>query len=232
MPHLSAKTATLWAEYLQAERDRLRGLSLECLERFVDELLAENCAVRREWALDVAASVSDHSADIPVRFPLFRQVLLPVLVDGVLQNQPGCARWLAHFESMLFHSKEDSLPRNLRTAAGLLRAAVELDPNDTLARHRLVEENARYMEYTLHEIPAGVIYGADGATLSQCQDLLKLLSEFKEDVALLGESEKYADLIADCNFHYRTYQKYLKAGQTEGAYEGFVQRQVRSQRHS
>ena len=30
-----------------------------------------------------------------------------------------------------------------------------------------------YLDYTLHELPAGVLYGANGATESECAELMK-----------------------------------------------------------
>lgn len=171
----------------------------------------------------VAARIADGSSGVPVRFPLFRRVLLPVLADGVLRDVPGCARSLAHFESHLLHTKEVPLPASLRTVDGLLRAAVRCDPGDHLARGRLVNRLASYLEYTLHEVPDAVLYGSGGATPEQCGELLDLLQELRTHVAVLHQEERYADLIADCELHFNSYREYLAQRRSGDSYESFLE---------
>ena len=67
----------LWSDYLTAERDRVRGQFMLALDQFITTLLIHDETVWHEWALDLARDISDHHRDIPVRLPLFREVLLP-----------------------------------------------------------------------------------------------------------------------------------------------------------
>jgi hypothetical protein len=224
---MDASIEALWSDYLAAERDRIRDVMMPALDRFIDKLLEQPAPEWREWARGTAASVSDDNASaVPVRFPLFRRVLLPVLVDGVLKAEPGCARWLASFESLLVNTRETGLPESQSTTVGLLEEALRVDPGDELARRRLVDRRASYMEYTLHEVPSGVLYGTDGASAEQCQELLLLLERFKEDVAITGQGERFAELIAECDLHYRSYADYLRAGPPYGGYEEFLARRT------
>src|SRR5262245_26655967 len=185
---------------------------MPALDRFIDRLLARHPEEWKNWAKETAAAVADRGADVPVRFPLFRRVLLPALADGVQRREPGCARWLAHFESLLVNSKTSELPAHLRTAVGLLQEAIRADPQDDPRRRRSVHRWAGYPASTLHELPAGVLYGSDGATEQQCDELLALLAEFREHVRLTGQSGDYAELAAECDLHYVSYRDYLKAG--------------------
>jgi hypothetical protein len=173
------------------------------------------------WALHTAASISDDGADILVRFPLFESVLLPALAEGVSRGEPGCARWLAHFDNLLLHVNPSSLPPSLRTASALLAEAVRSDPADHLARSRLVERHASYLEYTLHELPSGILYGKDGATTAECEELLQLLAEFRGHAAALPETGRYAALIDECTEHYNAYRDYTRQGRAEDSYEVF-----------
>jgi len=214
MNTLSPGTANLLKEYQRAEREDMQNAALELLDRFIDAILSEAPDIKKRWALDCAASVADYNMAFPVRLPLFQRVLLPVLVDGVLQDEPGCARWLAHFESLLYQlskSNELALPEHLYNKVWLLKAALRLDPADLLARRHLVEQHADYLAYTLHELPAGVLYSPDYATVAECTDLLEFLEEFKAHISALGNFDQYADLIARCEFHYHTYREYLSA---------------------
>lgn len=219
---LTIRLEQLWTEYLAAEKDRIRDVMMPALERFIDELLALPSVEWKHWAKETASAISDQHAGVPVRFPLFRRVLLPALVEGVLNQESGCARWLAHFESLLVHSHASNLPAPLRTVRGLLREAVRVDPSDDVARRRLIVRLVGYLEYTLHELPIGVLYGTDGATEEQCEELLVFLDEFKAHVQLTGQSDTYAELIQECEGHYSTYRDYVRGGRPGGSYEAYM----------
>lgn len=219
---LDPETQKLWDSYLTAEKDRIRDVTMPALDRFIDAVLRLDPAVWQAWARDLAARISDEGCDVPVRFPLFRRVLLPALAEGVLQDVPGCARSLARFESHLVNTKDVPLPDHLRSAVGLLQAAVRCDPADRLARSRLVHRWANYLEYTLHELPDAVLYGHDGATQEQCGELLELLRDFRSHVAVLNQEEKFADLIAECDLHFNGYREYLARKQPGETYESFL----------
>jgi len=219
---LDSRPQELWESYLAAERDRIRAVMMPALDRFVDALLESPTDIWKPWAKTIAAHISDRSVDIPMRFPLFRRVILPALAEGVLRHEPGCARWLASFESLIVNSNDVPLAPELRTSAGLLAEAVRLDPKDDIARRRLIERHASYLEYTLHELPTGVLYGADGASPDECQELLSLLREFKTHVKLTHQEQHYSDLIRECEFHYAAYAAYLRGGPPYEGYERYL----------
>src|SRR5215211_6689018 len=102
MSTLAPGTLTLLEKYQRLECDNMREAALEMLDRLIDALLSEAPEIKNRWALDCAASVADRNMKFPIRFPLFQRVLLPVLAERVLRDEPGCARWLAHFESLLY----------------------------------------------------------------------------------------------------------------------------------
>ncbi len=101
-----------------------------------------------------------------MRMPLFREVLFPVLFAGYEKGERGCARWLAGFAQLLYNSPEclARLPEALRSEHGLLLRAIERDTDDSLSKQRLLRILRGRFEYALHELPAGVLYAADGAT--------------------------------------------------------------------
>jgi hypothetical protein len=211
---MDASVEELWDAYVKAERDRVRGVMMPALDRFIDRLLQEPASIWQTWARDLAAAVSDQGADAPIRFPLFRRVLLPALAEGVTRGEPGCARWLASFEALLLDARDYDLPAHFQTAVGLLTEAVRVDPTDDIARKRLVDKHAAYLEYTIHELPAGVLYGHDGATAEQCDELLELLADFTRHVEATAQTDRFAKLIQDCDFNFRAYAGYRRSGLT------------------
>jgi hypothetical protein len=221
---MDAEVETLWAEYLKAEGDHVRDARRRALDRFIDRLVEEPSSVWQAWARELASSISDRGADTPVRFPLFRRVLLPALADGVRRGEPSCARWLASFESMLLEARGTTgdLPAEWQTAVGLLTEAVRRDPNDDVARRRLVDQHASYLRYSLHELPTGVLYGQDGATPEQCDELSEVLAQFKEHVAATAQEQRFSELISDCELHFRAYRDYLRSNPRPRGYEEYL----------
>lgn len=75
------------------------------------------------------------------------------------------------------------------------------------------ERKARYeklldaLEYVVHELPAGVLFGADGASPKQCAELMADLNDFEK---LCVELERpQAEFIEACRWHFDHYPHFL-----------------------
>ena len=75
----------------------------------------------------------------------------------------------------------------------LLDRYLDLIPGDRWATERKKVVLSEWLAYTVHEWPSGVLYGNDGATVDECQDILANIEELKE---LDGNSE-YGELCLD-----------------------------------
>ncbi len=221
MSTIGPTTEKLWRQYLDAEKNRVRLVMLPALERFIDALLGESKQSSQQWALDFAVQVSDMGTAIPLRHPLLVRVLLPALTDGVLSGTPGCLRWLARLGQG--YPPDIRLPEHLQTPVGLLREAIRIDPTDQIARDRLLQIWAESFEYSLHELPAGVLYGYNGATIPECEELLVILQEFRDCAAGFQQPSRFAELIADCDLHFRGYREYLTQERPSGSYKQFCE---------
>lgn len=56
-----------------------------------------------------------------------------------------------------------------------------------------------YYKYTLHELPAGVLYGANGASLKECADLMKGTYELEELAVIVGSD--ISEFLSVCRWH-------------------------------
>lgn len=61
----------------------------------------------------------------------------------------------------------------------------------------------------VHELPAGVLWGANGASRDQCAEMMTGLEEFEGICARL-ELEDHADFIEGCRWHFDHYPHYLE----------------------
>jgi len=78
------------------------------------------------------------------------------------------------------------------------------------------------LDYTLHELPCGVLYDANGANDKQCQELMKSTYRLEELAKLLGEdADKF---IAFCRWHYERYPHYLSRQTHFGTYGQYIEK--------
>ncbi len=221
---LPDETERLWTIYVEAEHIRIRQESLGALDRFIDALLQLPIEIWHPWARQLAQRIVDEGDETPVRFPLFRAVIFPALRVGIQNSLPGSARWLAGFAQSLYHSAAcaDELPENQRTEFDLLLQAVRDDPHDSLAKKRILILMRSHFDYALHELPAGVLYGHDSATIKECDELLEELARYERLAMEMGADEDDRELIAESRFHIPAYRRYLSERKHHANYETFL----------
>ena len=82
------------------------------------------------------------------------------------------------------------------------------------------ERLLRHLEYTLHELPAGVLYDADGADEKKCAELMRdtyRLEELAKDRGI-----DLSGFIARCRWHYERYPHYLSRHRHFGNYANYM----------
>ncbi len=220
---LEPDTQKRWRTYLDAEQDRIHDISILALEHFIDALLRQDQSSWQIWAQSLAIQISNEKSEVPVRLPLFRRVILPALIEGISRGTPHCARALAEFQFLLLKTQDVQLPERLRTRESLLQEALRQDSTDQLARERLVKLWVSILEYSIHELPDGILYMREFASLDECNKLLEILEQFKTHVEILEQQEQYSSLVTECELHFRSYRDYLLHGWLEGSYEHYFE---------
>lgn len=211
----------LWNEYVSLETQGDRRKALAVLRSFVRGIKLLDIGIQVEWVRAFLGTKSLSALRVPIRSPLFVEVLFPVLRDGFNARDKWAIRWLAKLDQHLYQAKGCWAELGHPTAEGLWRIAHRLDPEDEEARQGLVEQIANYIRYTLHEVPSGVLFGADGATIPECLELLELLKEFTS-ICTTSERSSFGDLIAKAELHYPGYLEYVKQLPLIQGYDSFL----------
>lgn len=201
----------LWDLYQRVEARGLRADKLRALAAFLDCLTGAPDQEWFPWARSLAEAVVDKGESHVIPRPLFERAVFPALLAGYRVGLPGCARWLAGLFGLLCDSRscQEELPEAERSEVGLLRAALRHDRADQRSRRQLLEKLAAQLSYSLHELPAGVLYGMDGATPEECLELEHELDEFSVLAGEEGQEESYEELMGRCRFHFRAYRDFL-----------------------
>lgn len=79
-----------------------------------------------------------------------------------------------------------------------------------------------YLEYTLHEIPTGVLYDANGASEEHCKELMtdsNTLEKMAKDLDL-----EISGFVAYCRWHYERYAHYLSRYKHFNGYAHYIEK--------
>ena len=78
-----------------------------------------------------------------------------------------------------------------------------------------------WLDFAVHELPAGVLYGANGATAAECRDLMDGLDGFASLCSRL-ELPDHTAFIEGCRWHFDHYPHYLSRHRHFDGYEAYV----------
>ncbi len=107
-----------------------------------------------------------------IRHELYEHVIFPVLQEGYKKHDPWSLRWLARTPQNLYQCERLWKLVDWKTQYAFLKEVVLLCPDDEVARQELLMKMIDRFRYCVHEWPAGILYGIDGATTAQCEEIL------------------------------------------------------------
>ncbi len=196
---------TLLQTYIDIEtKTFVRADKTKRLEEFINNIKANKTALNLQDTLDIVHNLQQ--SGITIRQPLFLHVIYPVLTTGINSNNIDAIKsLLGLFE--YFGNYEDLMNDKRFSNWTLLTKGLELAPNDNELLNMYERKQKDYFEYTLHELPTGVLYGSDGATIEQCNELLHDINDYEEVCSKLEIDEH--ELIEECKFYYSAYKNYL-----------------------
>lgn len=148
-----------------------------------------------------ARDVSDR-----IRHELYENVVFPALLDGYRRGDTWSLWWLARTMQNLYASEILWRQVDFLTAEAFLRALLLQHPDHEDARRALLARLVDGLRYAVHEWPRGILYGRDGATLTECDDLGATLAEARR----LDSEQVYSNFLDDFQRKLREYAARLK----------------------
>jgi hypothetical protein len=200
-----------WNAYLAAERSGVRSLALAQLDAFIESLRRQSDMDWQNWAAELSEAILDGHREIPVRMPLFRSVIFPALHGRLTGGSGSAARILGGFSHLLCQSPECRalLPPPLQTEHGLILEAVRRDASDFRSKHRLRAILRDRFKYSLHELPSGILYGQNGASVEQCAEMMDELKDYAGLCDEIGAEDADREIIAQASSYLPAYRDYL-----------------------
>jgi len=196
---------TLLQTYIDIEtKTFIRADKTKRLDEFVSTTLHNGFILSLKDTIDVINHLTQNK--IVIRHQLFRQILYPVLATEIGNDNIEAIKSLIRL--LEYYGNYQNLTEDDRFSVWkLIDKGLALAPDDNELLKLYQEKQKNYFEYTLHELPTGVLYGTDGASIEECNELLTDLTRYKEVCNKLAIDDK--ELIDECKFYYLAYKDYL-----------------------
>ena len=140
------------------------------LERFIPSF--EPGEDRTQWVREFLGS-GDYGHKI--RHELYQGLIFPVLLDGYHRRDAWSILWLARTAQNLYAFAPLHALIGFKSEQELLREAYQIDPNEEI-RDSLLRTLLNWFAYCQHEWPTGILFGADGASAAECDEILEEVS--------------------------------------------------------
>lgn len=184
------------------------------------QLIKDNSQFSSEQILDLTRLLLQKN--LIIRQTFFNDVIHAILSRHVEQDDVDAIKLMVKLEQHLIAYQ--GITKDYRyTAVELINKGLQLAPDDKELLQMYEVKTANYLYYSIHEVPIGIIYGNNGATIEQCNELLGLVKEYEQVCKMLGIDG--SELIEDCKYYYSLYKEYLKVYRD---YDGFKDYLIRN----
>lgn len=161
-------------QYCQLKQQGLRKEARKPLLAFIDSFqsMAEKIAWTQKY-LPVWEQENGHK----VQYELYEGVVFPALLNGYQQQELWSVKGLILTAQNLYQARHLWEQVDGKTDWMLLEEAQVLAPNDELLRQTLISKNINWFDSCQHEWPAGILYGHDGASVEECEEILQAVEK-------------------------------------------------------
>ncbi|EGL55761.1 hypothetical protein MAMP_02755 [Methylophaga aminisulfidivorans MP] len=192
-----------YQEFRELEEKGLKKQASKALRDFISSF--ENGREREEWVWEFLPTLQTnrHSR---IRHEIFHELVYPILKSGYENNDFDSTLWLGKLAQNIYQAQQLHQELNWVSELSLYSKSHELDPNNDEARLLLLKALVSWLEYSEHEWPSGILYGNNGATFEQCEEIsaevqrvLKLDKEFAHSEFIKQYVKKLSEYRARFN---------------------------------
>jgi hypothetical protein len=157
---------------------------------------------KQEWAWDF---LEHGEYGHKIRHELYTEVIFPVLLEGYRRNDARSLFFLAKTAQNLYADRSLLSQVDNKGEYQLLREADALTPTEEI-RHALLRWDLNWFGHCEHEYPTGILYGSDGATLAECEEILQ-----EVEFARTLDDGTHATYLQEFEAKVREYRQRLQA---------------------
>lgn len=235
---MNPEDQALWTRWRDLESQGRKQEALVLAEELAAALARAPEDSQDRWVQSVCEDVIDlhpvpPGVGIPqLRHPFLREVIAPSLLRRFARQDATAARWLAwlmrRYSSA--HRLWAGIPPGRRTPMDMLRLADTWAPGDLRVMVPLAELLNGRFRYAMHELPAGVLDGINGADIPGCSAMLDELAQLERLWSRLSPTPVHQSIIEYWRRLITCYADYLSQD-TVPTFEAYLQRHFPDWRH-
>ncbi len=182
----------------------LKKKAKKTLDQFISSFLSFD--EKKKWAESVISRFIKE--DCKIRHELFEQIIFPVLYEGYKEKEFEATFRLSQLTQNMYQSKKAQELLGDITAEQLLIQCSKIDPSNEVVRKKRLHLGLNWLDFSVHEWPSGILYGMNGATLAQCEEIEYSLAELIE----LDKANEYEEEFASYREKLDEYKKRISRG--------------------
>lgn len=146
----------------------LKKQATESVRAFISSFVDDKEVQEWVWSHLLELKTNRHSR---IRHEIFVELVYPVLKRGYQAGDFKSTLWLGKLIQNIYQISKLHEELNYITDVQLYRKCFELNSEDNEVKSLLLQNIVQWLEYCIHECPSGILYGNDGATFEQCQEI-------------------------------------------------------------
>lgn len=155
-------------KFREFEEKGLKKQASKSLRTFISSF--ENRKEIEEWVWEYLPKLGTnrHSR---IRHEIFHELIYPILRAGYEKNDFASTLWLGKLAQNIYQAQHLHEELGWVSELSLYNKSYEIEPKNDEARLLLIKAIVSWLEYSEHEWPSGILYGNDGATIEQCDEI-------------------------------------------------------------
>ena len=193
---------SLYRQFVELSAAGRKVQARECVRLFSDSF--ESFEEKQRWTREfLKRGEFGHK----IRHEIYSKVIFPVLEHGLHEGNFECMVWLARTSQNLYDDRRLHERIGFLSESMLLRRALATCPQDEELNRLLLRSLLKWLSYCEHEWPLGILYGNNGATLAECEEIALEVSFGRE----LDSQGEHASFLDEFEIKLEQYQERLKA---------------------
>lgn len=157
-----------YKEFREYEEKGLKKQASKSLRAFISSFETEKEIEGWVWDYLPDLETNRHSR---IRHEIFHELVYPVIRSGYENGDFSSTLWLGKLAQNIYQAQQLHEELGWVTELSLYNKSHEINPENDEARLLLLKAIVSWLEYSEHEWPSGILYGNDGATIEQCDEI-------------------------------------------------------------
>lgn len=190
-------------KYLTLTEEGLKKQAKILLDEFIGSF--SNFEEKAKWTFEFLPGLTKNRG-CRIRHELYEKIIFPVLLVGYRNHDINSMLWIAKTINNLFSSRILWEEIGNKTDVEIIEECYRIDPFNEEINETFLELKIRFISYSQHEWPCGILFGMNGASLEECLEMKNELPFIK----LLDKEKKYEKYIGDYESKLDVYINRLK----------------------